>query len=322
MNRLVGRRLLYVTGKGGVGKSTVALSIGRYLAEKGQRVLVCAPQGSGGLLRLIQGAPQQGEPAIASLRDSLVSPEAGGCLDAMLIDPAEAVRGYIEMVLGSPRVAAALFQPKIAEGFLRGLPGLESWALLGRAWHACRAGGPDRPAGDYDVAIFDAPATGSGTDILRVPGILSELAPAGRLRSDAVACHTMLVDPLQSAVVPVAILEELPVTETLELITTVREDLKQPLGPLIINRTVPEKLSPAVREKLAGSAVDDAFGPLQREARRESLRLGYRKRLAACGLPLIELPNLEIPPTNYQNLTPLIEALDQNTGPGYRLAGS
>src|SRR5262249_4659712 len=113
--------------------------------------------------------------------------------------PDVALREYGTLVLRSERLVSALFENKLVEGFLNGAPGLKEWALLAKAWyHATEV--LESGQGRFDVVLFDAPATGHGLDMLRVPSVILAAAPPGRLRSDAESALAFLRDGAQSGV--------------------------------------------------------------------------------------------------------------------------
>jgi anion-transporting ArsA/GET3 family ATPase len=313
MLRLEGLRFLYVTGKGGVGKSTVSAALGAQLAASGRRVLLAFAAESLGQSRLL-GRPIAHEPT-----------EVLPGLFALGIDADESMQEYATSVLGSRRVAAVLFHTSVARGFLHGIPGLRAWAFLGKSWYFAdpEGGGPEEGVEPFDTVIVDAPATGDATDVLRVPTVIRELAPRGRLRDDADACVRMLRDPRRTAVVPVTILEDLPVTELEELVGVVRGELRLPLGPVLVNRVTPRLFDSAARERLAAAAfaAERAFPPPRdqpgesvldlaaRHALREREGEELRARVDALGCGRLELPEQGAPPAGAADLVRLGAAI-------------
>ncbi len=298
---------IYVTGKGGVGKTSAALSLALALSAQGKKTAVCAPAGAGGFSQFF---PQHELVARRVINERL---------HLIAIDPEQAIRDYLELVLKSRRVAQALMGGKIAQGFLKGVPGLESWALLGQSSYLCSGG----LTPEFDIVIFDGPATGDGTDLLRVPRVLSEIAPPGRLRRDALECQALLSDPSRTQIVPVTILEELPVTEVSELVQVVRGDLKLPIGPLLLNRVLPTIFSDHSREAILRLRSNQAVFPVGPEAElkpsaqlsayqhaeREARELNYRQEILQSIGPSVDLPELVSPPSRLEDLQPLAEVL-------------
>jgi len=166
------------------------------------------------------------------------------------LDPEVALGEYGEIVLKVKALAHAVFDNKYAKSFFRATPGLYEWAMLGKAWwHTTER--DSRGNFLYDVVLLDAPATGHGLDMLRVPKIILEVVPPGILRRDAELAWAMFRDPVQSGVVLVTLPEEMPVTETHELATAVRDELGLPVLGLVVNGVLTPLFTEAEREALA-----------------------------------------------------------------------
>jgi anion-transporting ArsA/GET3 family ATPase len=245
------RRFLFVTGKGGVGKTTVSGALALALAAQGKRVLV-AMCNTKERLSAILGTPPIGD-AITAVGENIW---------AVNIAPDRAMREYGEMVLKVRAIAHAVFENRYTKTFFRATPGLYEWAMLGKAWfHTTEEleGGGWR----YDVVILDAPATGHGMDMLRVPKVILDVVPPGVLRRDAEAAWAMFQDPARSGVVVVTLPEELPTSETVELVTAIRGELGLPVLRLVINGVLTPLFSDAEREALlADPARLDIGAPL------------------------------------------------------------
>jgi len=317
---LDGLRFLYVTGKGGVGKSTLAAGLATYLAARGRRVLLVFEHGSLGQERLLG-------------RSVGLSPlQLGPNFFACAIEAESSMREYAESVLKSARLADALFHAKAARGFLHGIPGLSAWAFLGKAWYFAepRADGPALGAPVVDTVIVDGPATGDSTDMLRVPRVIREVAPKGRLRRDADACYDMLRDPARTNVLVATTLDDLPVTETKGLVRTIREELELPLGPLFVNQVQKDLFSPedrarlADREREAGNAagnrdaIESVISLASRRARSEVQANLGRAHLQELELPLWEIPLLAPEPQGPAGLEALAAALAMGSPGSYR----
>lgn len=297
LDSLCDREFLFVTGKGGVGKSTTAALLGMHAAKRGKRALVVHPEGS-------QPHPGLWGQEVTSTRQSVVPG-----VDFVLLESETAMKEYSKVILKNQRVVDALFHMKIARGFLTGMPGLSDWAILGKTWSWTPTGKQTLPLEQesYDLVILDAPASGDGTKMLQVPEIILDLAPQGRMHTDAEACLNMLRDPQRSAVVLVALAEELVVTETEENLSLVRQKLGFPLGPLLVNQIASTLFSPEDRQMLLEAASQEpldsvnsngtdsaflreiAFAQAKREERQER----HLRQLAKSGLPILQLPHVE-----------------------------
>ncbi|HMJ56272.1 MAG TPA: ArsA family ATPase [Polyangiaceae bacterium] len=289
------RRFIFVTGKGGVGKTTVSAALARALAGRGKRVLI---------------AMCNAKERISSMFASeLVGPDiiavAPG-IWAVNIEPEHAFEEYGRMVLKVPGLYRVVFHNKYIRSFLPAVPGLSEWAMLGKAWfHTTEVDENGRRR--FDVVLLDAPATGHGLDMLRVPKVIVEIVPPGILRRDAERAWKMFADPAQTAVLVVTLPEELPATETLELIGAVRDDLRLPLGALVVNGVLPVLFSEAEARELAKTLEGDteigapadlpaAASGVRAAARRavqERAQAASQERLASgTDLPRIQLPYL------------------------------
>jgi anion-transporting ArsA/GET3 family ATPase len=178
--------------------------------------------------------------------------------------------------------------------------------MLGKAWwHTTEKLG----AGfKYDLVVLDGPASGHGLAMLRIPQAILDAAPSGPLVTDARALRSLLLNPVETALVPVTLPEELPVNETLELLAAVRQEkaLRLPLGPVIVNAVPPGRLSePGVAAVLdalpaktgdaeldATLAMADGIRSRRRTAEAMLARLRERAELRLATLPWIPSTDL------------------------------
>jgi anion-transporting ArsA/GET3 family ATPase len=196
-----------------------------------------------------------------------------------------------------------VFENRFVSAFLRGTPGMEAWAMLGKAqFHAFET----RPDGSprYDTVIVDAPATGHGLDLLRVPKVIVDVAPPGLLRREAEKAWKLFSDPRQAGVLLVTLPEELPTNETLELYRTLRGELGLPVCGVALNM-VYERLFDgasrdairALRSELTAADPSSPLLPLVDNAvvraEREESESEHRERLLTeMPVPYLELPLL------------------------------
>ena len=254
------KRFLIVTGKGGVGKTTVCAAEALALAAKGKRVLVCMCNAKERLSSML-GSELIG-PHI-----KLVAPNVW----AVNMEPELALAEYGMLTLHSKTLFKLLFDNKYVRTFFRAVPGLPEWTLLGKAWwHTTEKREDGRWV--YDIVILDAPATGHGLDMLRVPKIILDVVPAGLLRRDAERAWKMFQDPRESAVVLVTLPEEMPTTETIELAHALRDELELPIGKIVVNCVLPPLFSKEERTAI------EAVGPIRGEAPGEAALAAGRSR--------------------------------------------
>jgi anion-transporting ArsA/GET3 family ATPase len=170
---------------------------------------------------------------------------------------------------------------------------LSEWALLGKAWwHTTET--DDEGQSKYDVVLFDAPSTGHGLDLLRVPKVICDIVPPGVLRRDAERAWALFQNPHKSGVLVVTLPEELPTTETIELVAGLNE-LELPIHRLIVNGMYTPLFSESERDVLlaneAGLSREDpgerALGVAARRAAREQIQADCLARLGR------ELGNIE-----------------------------
>jgi anion-transporting ArsA/GET3 family ATPase len=168
---------------------------------------------------------------------------------AVNIDPTRALEEYGAMMLKSRALYKLLFDNKYVRTFFRAVPGMQEWTMLGKAWwHTTET----REDGSnlYDVVILDAPATGHGLDMLRVPKVIIDVVPPGLLRRDAERAWELFQDENNCAVVLVTLPEEMPTTETIELARALRGELKLPIGKIVVNCVLPPLFSKEERATL------------------------------------------------------------------------
>jgi len=248
------RRFLIVTGKGGVGKTTVAAAYAKALAAKGKRVLVAMCNAKERLSTML-GSDLIGSEVIS----------VGHGIWAVNMTPEVALEEYGMIALKSKALYSLLFDNKYVRVFFRAVPGMHEWAMLGKAWwHTTEtlADGSQK----YDVVILDAPATGHGLDMLRVPKVIVDVVPPGLLRRDAERAMSMFRDPKQCGVVLVTLPEEMPTTETIELAHALTNELGMPIARVVVNEVIPPLFSKEERAKLeaiAASPVDAGTSALE-----------------------------------------------------------
>ena len=298
----IDRKFLFVTGKGGVGKSTVSVALARALVRLGRRVLLAVTE-KGQVGAMLGGV---------EITTDVVAVEPG--LSVLWVEPERSLRDYGEITLRSRVAYQALFGNKYAQSFLSAIPGLYQWASLGKAWfHA--DGDPALGGSDFDAVVFDAPATGHGLEMLRVPRVITEASPPGILRRDAAAAWDMLQDARRTGVVVVTLPEELPVQEALELAEEVQV-MGVPLSAIVMN-AVPAPLfsmnelatlqeppltSSEEARQWVNVALEHGAAQLQADAMHERLR-------QELNVPVLALPRVADPESKQDMQTLVHSAL-------------
>jgi anion-transporting ArsA/GET3 family ATPase len=276
------RRFLIVTGKGGVGKTTVSAAHALSLASRGKRVLVAMCNAK--------------ERLSAMLGCDLIGSEvmqAAPNVWAVNMTPDRALEEYGSLALKSKTLYTLLFDNKYVRTFFRAVPGMQEWALLGKAWWHTTETAADGSR-KYDVVILDAPATGHGLDMLRVPKVIVDIVPPGLLRRDAERAWAMFRDPEASGVVLVTLPEEMPTTETLELAHALKDELGLPIAQVVVNCVLPPLFSQEERTALIG-VTGPVDGERQTAAIAAAAARSVRERFQAESLTRLS-KELPIPP--------------------------
>jgi anion-transporting ArsA/GET3 family ATPase len=230
---LLERRLIFVTGKGGVGKSTVAHALGRLGARRGKRVIVAelatSADGGGGIEE-VQLAPG---------------------LFSIAIDPQAAMEEYLRVKAGS--LGGALSHSRLFGALAMATPGLRELLGMGKIWELAQLERHTRSADTYDLVIVDAPATGHGVAALRTPRVFAETARVGPIAGTASRIAATIADRSFTAVLAVCLAEEMPVRETLSLADALLADGLD-LDAVVLNGRYPERFSDPELVTLAAAA--------------------------------------------------------------------
>ena len=280
---LEGRRVLFVVGKGGVGKSTVATALAVAFAEQGKRVLLAQMEPSRRLGEFL-GRPGESERVVEMLPD----------LHVLTLDGESALSEYLALVLPVRRVQRMVVESKLYHHFVAAAPGIKELMTIGKIWYEEQLATKAGPK--WDVIVVDAPATGHVLQYLRMPSAAVEAFGPGLVRREAQKVMELLVDPKRTAVCPVTTAEEMPVNETTEMYGQLRDRLHMPLGVLFVNRVHTAPLAPAdVPPTPAGATplVDDVLRCAREEAGWTAINRRYLERLrAAVPMPTVLLPFL------------------------------
>ncbi len=245
MRDLLDKRLVIVTGKGGVGKSTVSLALGLKAAEEGRRTIVCEVASQ----EHLSHAFHRGH---VGFQEAELAPNLFG----ISIDPDESMREYVLLQLKVKAMRDLLFRSKLFTYLAAATPGLKELVTIGKIWELALDERRLKGTEPYDLVIVDAPATGHGVGFLQTPKTFANVARVGPIASQAETLHRFITDRRRSGVAIVALPEEMPVNET----ATLERDLTTLVGAsvdrIFVNGLYPERFDADDErslEKAAGS---------------------------------------------------------------------
>ncbi len=237
MPGLFDRRLIFVTGKGGVGKSTVAIMLGLVAARRGLRTIVAELHSQE---RVQDSFAHHG----ARFEELELAPD----LFTISIEAERAMDEYMQVKAGP--LGHAVSSSRVFQALAMATPGMRELLSMGKVWELAQIQRRTRGAAPYDLVIVDAPATGHGVGILRTPKTFADIARVGPIAHQGRQIASMIYDRRLTAVVAVATPEEIPVNETLSLRESLaHEDLALEL--VIVNGVYP------------GRFADDEVGSLE-----------------------------------------------------------
>ena len=285
---LLDRRFLAVIGKGGTGKTTVTAALAILAASRGKRVLVAMSQARERMSSMLESQYITSE--VAQILPNI---------DAVNLDPDACLDEYGMMILKVRALYKAVMDNRAVKGFLRAVPGMDAWSMLGKTLYHVKQQENGRPV--YDLVLLDAPATGHGLQMLRVPQVITKVAPIGLLRREAEEGLAIMRDPRQSGMVVVTLAEEMPTTETEELIPKLTQELHLPLAKLVINQVLTPLFKTGVEPARAAAEVLARASALEgvarvglSRARREALQRTMIERLAKLPGSKVMLPALTV----------------------------
>jgi anion-transporting ArsA/GET3 family ATPase len=253
MTAMLQRRLIVVTGKGGVGKTTVAGAIGLVAARHGLRTIVVDVTGSGGQVRRLFGAEEEPERgAEVPLEERLWSTS---------IDPDQALLEWLQKI-GGQVPARLLMSTSSFQYFAAAAPGAKELMALVKVWRMIGAGAKKKPP--YDLVVLDAPATGHALGLLRSPQTFGSIARVGPVASDAREVQELLGDPARTLYLAVASGTEMAITETIELRAELRAVLERDLEAVIVNGAMRSRFTREELERIASIGDGDLAAMLAR----------------------------------------------------------
>ncbi len=301
------KRLVFVTGKGGTGKTTVSAALGLIAARQGKRTMVC------------EVAEQSRVPNLFGRDGAGFSEvELAENLWAISVDPEHAREEWLKFQLRSGALAGVLNSSRIFGYLAAAAPGLAELVTVGKVWELAQLERKTSKASPYDVVIVDAPATGHGVAMLRAPKTFREAARVGPVAGQAGRIHEFLADPGQTAVMAVALAEDMPVNETLDLGDRLEEEMGQHIQAIVVNAVYPERFSGSDAEAIAAAdgkpskAARDALdAALSEHDRARAQRSQLRRLRRDAEAPVTTLPFLFEPEIGEEQVEALSRELER-----------
>ena len=286
------RKLLFVTGKGGVGKTTIATGLARALADEGKSVLLIA----------LDKRSEVGE-AFGLTKLSFEPTKVDEHLSVMVLDTEAALQEYLKINLRIPIVAKLGVLANALDFLANAAPGVRELLTIGKLCYEVREK-------HYDVIVADAPATGHIVGYLAAPEAINSFVRVGLIRNQTDWMVDILHDPTQTGVVAVTTPEEMPILETKQLLATLASETKVAVAAAIMNR-MPDIVAHGATLSTIDTIIDERPGIFGTEslrgivtasqlavARRREAEYQFTtlREVVGGAFPIITQPNIAVVP--------------------------
>jgi anion-transporting ArsA/GET3 family ATPase len=307
------KRIVFLTGKGGVGKSTVAAALGLVATRRGKRTIIC------------EVAQQERMSSVFHTEGvGYHETEIAEDLYAFSIDPQRALEEYLQLQIRIKPVYDLMFKNRIFTYFAAATPGLRELVTIGKVWELAQLDRRVKRGAKYDLVIVDAPATGHGIGILRTPKTFGDIARVGPIKRQADAINEFITDSDLTSVCAVAWPEEMPVNETLDLRRNLHEELGLDLDRIFMNGLYPELFSEyeatTLRERIERDEAANGAGNVVLRAALRAALSEYRRETAQreqlhrlrdeSGEDVVELPFLFRPQVDMEAVAELADVIE------------
>jgi len=311
---LLDRKLVFVTGKGGVGKSTIAAALSVLAAQHGKRTLACEIDAKGNLADFFEAGPTDYTPR-----------EVQPNLFAMSMDTEASLQEYLRLQMRLPAIARIGPLARAFEFVATAAPGVREILTVGKICWEVRESLEGRAA--WDLVVVDAAATGHIVGQLAAPQAINELVHVGLIRQQTGWVIDVLSNKETTGLVVVTTPEEMPVNETIELSQRVEDETDVVLSAIVVNRVLPElfgrqeeEVFEELRQPAAVGALREAVGnpaePVLEAARlavtMRRTRAGHIERLRSSidpSIPLLYVPYVFMRAHGFRTTRQVAEAL-------------
>ena len=219
--------MIFVTGKGGVGKTVVSAALGIVASNIEKKTLLVELDTEGNIPKFFEEKTAFNKPQ-----------KLGQNLSAITIQPKAALHEYIILKLKFETLYKILFENRIVKFFINAVPGLNEILMIGKIWHLYsqknRKGEPL-----YDLIIVDAPATGHSISFLQVPQTVKQIVKLGPIHEDANKIEKLLNNKEETAVCLVTLPEEMPTNEAIDFFLINKSTLNFNIEMVLVNKFIP-----------------------------------------------------------------------------------
>jgi anion-transporting ArsA/GET3 family ATPase len=247
--------VVFVTGKGGVGKTTIAVALGLRAAAEGKRTIVCEVSAQENASRIFEHTEV-----------GFHEVEMAENLWSISIDPDESMREYVLLQLKVRAMRDMLFRSRIFNYLAAATPGLKELVTIGKIWELAQLDRKVKRGRKYDLVIVDAPATGHGIGFLQTPRTFAAIARVGPIHSQAQQLNRLITDQEHTGVAIVSLPEEMPVNESAALEHDLRAEIGVAVDRVYMNGLYPERFSGEEAERL-GELAEGENGAVRAAAR-------------------------------------------------------